>query len=118
MLVEESPFKHGTCNGTTFKFGSIVKTKPHLAIWLTSIYFRGSQTGVHVPLVVHLLMWRGTFNVNNRRENFLYIIQFKLFTHMNLSELFMLLTGLNKEEYWVHTCWLYFWLFISWTKQH
>jgi len=30
----------------------------------------------------------------------------------------ILLMGLDKGEYWVHTCWLYFWWFISWTKQH
>jgi len=44
-------------------------------------------------------MRRGTFNVNNGREKCLYIIHFKLFTHMNLSELFMLLMGLDKGEY-------------------
>jgi len=35
-----------------------------------------------------------------------------------MSELFMLLMGLDKGEYWVHTCRLYFWWYISWTKQH
>jgi len=34
---------------------------------------RGSQPGVHVPLEVHLPIWRGTFEVSNRRGKYIYI---------------------------------------------
>jgi len=63
------------------------------------IYVRGSQTGVHVPLVVHLPVWRGTFNVSNRRENM--FVHFKLFIHMHLYEPFHATNGVKPEEYWV-----------------
>jgi len=38
-----------------------------------SFSFRGSQTGVHVHLGVHLPIWRGTFMVSNRRAKYIYI---------------------------------------------
>jgi len=44
------------------------------------LYDRGSQTGVHLPLVVHLPIARGTFRASNRKETY--------FIHMNLSEPF------------------------------
>jgi len=37
-------------------------------------YVRGSQTGVHVPLGVHLPVGRGTFKVSNWREKYVYIL--------------------------------------------
>ena len=43
---------------------------------------QGSQTGVHVPLEVHLPSWRGTFKVSNRRGKMgLYFIHFEMFIH-------------------------------------
>jgi len=46
--------------------------------YFVSMFVRGFQTGVHVPLVVHLLMWRGTFNVNKWREKCLYMNSFQI----------------------------------------
>jgi len=43
-------------------------------IWVWWIYTRGSQTGVHVPVGVHLPIGRGTFKVSNWREKYVYIL--------------------------------------------
>jgi len=39
----------------------------------STVYDRGSQPGVHVPLGVHLPIRRGTSDVSNRREICIYI---------------------------------------------
>jgi len=47
-----------------------------------------SQTGVHVPLGVHLHIIRGTFKVSNRREVYLHIFYFKTISHKSVSIIF------------------------------
>jgi len=42
----------------------------------SSVYNRGSQPGVHVPLGVDLPVRMGTFEVSNRNEIYIYIFLF------------------------------------------
>jgi len=47
------------------------------------VYSRGSQSGVHVPLGVHLRIWRGTFKVSNRREIYICISFISKYLYIN-----------------------------------
>jgi len=44
-----------------------------MSVKLMIRYIRGSQPGVHVPPRVHLPIRRGTFEVGNRREKYIYM---------------------------------------------
>ena len=73
-------------------------------------YTRGSQTGVHVPLVVHLPIARGTFGVSNRRE--------KYFIHYSI-QIFYTYEFVRTVSGSIETLLVFciFGWFISWTQQ-
>jgi len=91
---------------TSIFFQCNLEDLPRILRAWTTLWHRGSETGVHVPLVVHLPIWRGRFTVGNRRKNIFIIIHFALFIHI-CPNCFMLLLELDKGEYWVHTCLMY-----------
>jgi len=47
----------------------------------------GSRLGVHVPLGVHLSIWRGTFKVSNERE-IIFVHYFWISIHMSVNVIF------------------------------
>ena len=60
---------------------------------------RGSETGAHVPLVVHLPIWKGTFEVSKRRKKYVYTLFISDYLYyVNLSEPFHVTNGVRPGE--------------------
>jgi len=69
---------------------------------------RGSQTGLHVPLVVHLPIWKGAFKVSKRRKKYIYTLFISNYLYIWICpNHFMLLMELDQGEHCVHTFLLY-----------
>ena len=52
----------------------LVPSASYVTTCMAILCRRGSRTGVHAPLGVHLPIWRGTLKVSNRREKDIYIL--------------------------------------------